>query len=82
MQRDTLLNNLRGLLREALRLRFEGGAYAKLAEAQALADGYMRALEESGVLSREALLDLVVTERRNYVDAPRATMTGRALVAA
>ena len=68
MRNDELLSTLKGLLREALRLRFEGVAYAKLAQAQALADGYMRALEESGAISREALLDLVITERRSYMD--------------
>ncbi|HLV21974.1 MAG TPA: hypothetical protein VKZ49_13865 [Polyangiaceae bacterium] len=58
-----LLENLRVLLRDALRLRTEGVAYAKLARAHGYIDGYMRVLVETGVVSSRELLSLVGEER-------------------
>jgi len=64
-----LLENLRGMLRDMLRLRTEGGAYAKLARAHGYIDGYMRVLLETGVADHRALLALVAEERRR-ADGP------------
>lgn len=64
-----LLDNLRGLVRDMLRLRNAGGAYAKLARAQGLVDGYMRVLLEAGIADHKALLALVTDERRGF-DGP------------
>lgn len=60
-----LLDNLRGLVRDMLRLRSEGGAYAKLARAQGFVDGYMRVLLEAGIADHKTLLALVSDERRS-----------------
>lgn len=64
-----LLDNLRGMVRDMLRLRSEGGAYAKLARAHGYVDGYMRVLLETGVADSKALLELVADERARF-DGP------------
>ncbi len=64
-----LLENLRGMVRDMLRLRREGGAYAKLARAHGYVDGYMRVLLETGVADDKTLLALVSEERRKF-DGP------------
>lgn len=61
-----LLNNLRGMVRDMLRLRCEGGAYAKLARAHGYVDGYMRVLLETGVADHKQLLALVAEERARF----------------
>ncbi len=61
-----LLENLRGMVRDMLRLRSEGGAYAKLARAHGYVDGYMRVLLETDVASHKDLLALVADERRKF----------------
>lgn len=64
-----MLDTLRGLLRDALRLRKEGAAYAKLTRAHGYVDGYMRVLLESGVAEYGELLEVVSDERRR-MDGP------------
>jgi hypothetical protein len=64
-----LLENLRGMVRDMLRLRSEGGAYAKLARAHGYVDGYMRVLLETGVADSKTLLALVADERRRFEGA-------------
>lgn len=71
-QKAQLLNTLRGLLRDVLRLRREGAAYPKLAAAQGYADGFMRALSDGGVCTHSELLALVAEVRRG-VDGPAVT---------
>jgi hypothetical protein len=61
-----LLENLRGMVRDMLRLRSEGGAYAKLARAHGYVDGYMRVLLETGVADQKELLALVSDERHKF----------------
>ena len=67
--KSEMLENLRGMLRDVLRLRTEGVAYAKLARAHGYLDGYMRVLLETGVFSQKELLSLV-SEERNQHDGP------------
>lgn len=62
--KEELLENLRSMVRDMLRLRSEGGAYAKLARAHGYVDGYMRVLLEAGIADHKALLALVADERR------------------
>ncbi|HXK18561.1 MAG TPA: hypothetical protein VNG33_12200 [Polyangiaceae bacterium] len=64
-----LLETLRGMVRDMLRLRSEGGAYAKLARAHGYVDGYMRVLLEAGIADHKALLALVADERQKF-DGP------------
>src|SRR5450432_1458504 len=58
-----ILENLRGMLRDVLRLRTEGVAYAKLSRAHGYLDGYMRVLLETGLFSQKELLALIAEER-------------------
>jgi hypothetical protein len=67
-----LLENLRGMVRDMLRLRRDGGAYAKLARAHGYVDGYMRVLLETGVADQKALLALVADERARF-EGPATT---------
>jgi hypothetical protein len=67
--KEELLENLRTMVRDMLRLRSEGGAYAKLARAHGYVDGYMRVLLEAGIADHKALLALVADERRAF-DGP------------
>ncbi len=69
MTRDELVETLKELLREVLRARFDGAAYAKLARAHGYADGYMRALLDAGLVEKRELLKVVGAERRRFVDA-------------
>jgi hypothetical protein len=64
-----MLEILRGLVREALKLRRDGAVYARLARASGAVDGYLRALVDAGVATRSELLDLV-TEERVKLDGP------------
>ncbi len=67
-----LLENLRGMVRDMLKLRTDGGAYAKLARAHGYVDGYMRVLLEAGIADHKSLLALVAEERRKF-DGPATT---------
>lgn len=58
-----MLETLRSLVRDALRLRHEGAVYARLARAGGAVDGYMRALLDSGAVTQRELLDLIAGER-------------------
>ena len=64
-----MLENLRGMLRDVLRLRTEGVAYAKLSRAHGYLDGYMRVLLETGLFSQKELL-MLISEERNHHDGP------------
>lgn len=68
MAKEELTGTLRNLLRNVMRARFEGGAYAKLARANGYADGYMRALMDAGVVDQRELLALVGAERQRFID--------------
>lgn len=70
MAKEELLNVVRRLLREAVKARFEGGAYAKLSRVHGYADGYMAALLDAGLVDRDALLRLVGEERLRNVSVP------------
>ena len=72
METSELLDTLRGLLRDVLKARFEGTAYAKLARAHGYADGYMRALLDAGLIDQESLLKLVGKERERFIAEDRA----------
>jgi hypothetical protein len=64
-----MLETLRGMVRDALRLRSEGSTYARLARASGLIDGYMRVLLESGMVEARELLEIVAHERAAF-DGP------------
>ncbi len=68
MNNDQLMETLRALLRDVLKARFDGAAYAKLARAHGYADGYMRALLDAGLVNRDDLLGVVGDERKRFVE--------------
>lgn len=68
MAKEELLSTLRGLLRDTMRARYEGGPYGALARANGCADGYMRALLDAGVIDQRELLAFVGTERNRFLD--------------
>jgi hypothetical protein len=70
MAKEELINVVRRLLREVVKARFEGGAYAKLARAHGYADGYMAALLDAGIVERQGLLRLVGEERVKLASTP------------
>jgi hypothetical protein len=70
MAKEELINVVRRLLREVVKARFEGGAYAKLSRAHGYADGYMAALLDAGIVERQSLLRLVGEERVKLATSP------------
>jgi hypothetical protein len=70
MAKEDLINVVRRLLREVVKARFEGGAYARLSRAHGYADGYMAALLDAGVVERDSLLRMVGEERLKLAIAP------------
>lgn len=70
-----MLETLRGLVREALRMRREGAVHHRLARAGGAVDGYLGAMVDAGVATRGELLALV-SEERAKMDGP-ATGTAR-----
>lgn len=77
MNSDLLLTTLRQLLRDVLKARFEGTAYAKLARAHGYADGYMRALLDAGVIDKSELLHLVGDVRQRFIEEDDAAAAAR-----
>ncbi len=69
MNRTQMLQELEVLLRDMLEMRYRGGDHARLAHAQGLVDGYMRALLEGGLATRDELLALV-RHQRVALDGP------------
>jgi hypothetical protein len=67
--KDQMLRELHVLIKNMLEMRYRGGDYARLAHAQGLVDGYMRALLEGGLATRDELL-VLVREQRAVMDGP------------
>ena len=72
MTKLALLDQLRTLLEGVLTARFGGTSGQKLARAHGYADGYMRALQDAGLVTREELLAVVGEENRRFVAADDA----------
>jgi hypothetical protein len=70
MEHDELMTRLRQLVRETIGMRYQGGLHAKKVEAQAYADGYMRALTDSKQIDTTELLRVVGEERSRLLDRP------------
>ncbi len=77
MRKDQMIDVLKGLLRDVLKARFDGAQYAKLSRVHGYADGYMRALIDTGLFDQKELVALVGKERQQFVDeldsAPAST---------
>ena len=78
MQRDQLLGVLEGLLKDVLKARFDGVAYAKLMRAHGYADGYMRALMDAQLVDKNELLRLVGDARRRFVESESGGLSSEA----
>ena len=64
-----MLRELEEMLRHMLETRYRGGDHARLAHAQGCVDGYMRALLEGGIATRDEIMALV-REQRAALDGP------------
>ena len=62
-RKGEMLAELKRMLNEALCAQAAGASYSKLAKAQGAVDGYMRALLDSGLATKQELLELVAAER-------------------
>jgi hypothetical protein len=62
--KSEMLAELTTMLRDVLATRSDNAAYARLARAHGYVDGYMRALLESGAITRDELLSLIAQERQ------------------
>ena len=67
--KDDMLCELKTMLRDVFAARSGGMNYPRMARAHGYVDGYMRALLDSGVSSKEELLNIVGCTRRQ-VDGP------------
>jgi hypothetical protein len=64
-----IVNELRSMLKDVFVAKSGGETYARLARAHGYVDGYMRALLETGLVSKEELLAVVAAERE-HVSGP------------
>jgi hypothetical protein len=62
-KKSDLIAELKAMLNDVLQAKTRGESYARLARAHGYVDGYMRALLESGIATRQELLTLVADER-------------------
>jgi hypothetical protein len=58
-----MLKELKRLLNEAFSAQAAGASYSRLARAQGAVDGYMRALLDSNLATKQELLEIVAAER-------------------
>jgi hypothetical protein len=58
-----IVNELRTMLRDVFVAKSAGETYSRLARAHGYVDGYMRALLETDVVSKDELLAIVASER-------------------
>lgn len=76
-----MVEELKSMLRDLFAARSEGAAYPRLARAHGYVDGYMRALLETGMATKQELLELVAHERTR-VDGPATEVVSSDEVAA
>ena len=67
-KKKKMITILRELLREVFSYQYNGVSYKKFARVHGYADGFMRALLELEVLSKEELLKIVIEERKRNFD--------------
>lgn len=64
MNKEQLIENVRGMLRAAHDARKNRCDELQLARAHARLDGYMRALQDAGICSSDELLAVIEEQRR------------------
>ena len=62
-EKAEVIAELRSMLSDVFTAKERGEAYGRLARAHGYVDGYMRALLDLGVTSKDELLELVNSER-------------------
>jgi len=62
-EKAEMISELRTMLCDVFMAKERGEAYGRLARAHGYVDGYMRALLELGVVTKDELLDVVNSER-------------------
>jgi hypothetical protein len=77
-----VITELRTMLADVFAAKERGEAYGRLARAHGYVDGYMRALLELGVTSKDELLDVVNSERERSSGPAMRPMADLAEVAA
>jgi hypothetical protein len=80
--KDTLIQTLRGLLGEAFSMREAGARQGELGRSLGYADGYMRVLLDTGMLSRPELLSVVAQERARHLGPATRTLGSEETLAA
>jgi hypothetical protein len=58
-----VLGQLRSMLADVFVAKASGEAYGRIARAHGYVDGFMKALLETGLVSKEELLSIVASER-------------------
>lgn len=77
--KNEMLAELRTMLGDVFAAKSDGASYGRLARAHGYVDGYMRAMMESGVVSKDELLKLVAAEReRAHGPATASVLTSSA----
>jgi hypothetical protein len=71
-KKTDMLSTLRRLLGDVFGAQYGGAHQDRLQRAFGYADGYMRAMLDSGLASKQELLDVVVEERRAALRGPDA----------
>lgn len=62
-EKAEVISELRSMLADVFSAKERGATYGRLARAHGYVDGYMRALLELGVASKDELLEVVNSER-------------------
>ena len=68
MSKRDARRKLREMMNELFEIRYRGADAVRISRAQGLADGYMRALNDLGVLEETELLELVDDQRQRVGD--------------
>ena len=79
-EKAQVVSELRSMLADVFNAKERGESYARLARAHGYVDGYMRALLELGVVTKDELLEVVHRERER--SSGPATRAGDAVEAA
>ena len=72
--KSELLSELRAMLRDVFALRAAGQTEARVGRAHGYVDGFMRALLDTGVASKQDLLTIVAEERERVSGPALRTM--------
>lgn len=81
-EKAEMISELRSMLADVFSAKERGESYGRLARAHGYVDGYMRALLELGVASKDELLEVVNAERERSSGPAMRPMAELAEVAA